>query len=180
MKKIMKIIGIVLLVLLAGIIILLVCLNKRPAAPTDYQTKTKIGGELEANYMASGKYEVSTYEESVLQGFSKYILYYPSQLTEETNTYPVIVISNGSGTPLSKYPTVALSEITVLEFTVPQFKAMFGANTTLTENVVNWYSKYVNRFLFEIIHDTVGSGNRIFSHSKVLIKIFRLPGPRYF
>lgn len=107
MKKVLKVIGIVLLVLLAGIVILLVCLSKRPAAPTNYQTKTETGGELEANYMASGKYTVSTYEEPVLQSFGKYILYYPSQLTEKTDTYPVIVISNGSGTPLSKYPTVA-------------------------------------------------------------------------
>lgn len=107
MKKVLKVIGIVLLVLLAGIVILLVCLSKRPAAPTDYQTKTETGGELEANYMASGKYEVSTYEEPVLQGFGKYILYYPSGLTEKADAYPVIVISNGSGTPLSKYPAVA-------------------------------------------------------------------------
>ncbi|MGN0741387.1 MAG: hypothetical protein ACI4L8_01970, partial [Candidatus Fimadaptatus sp.] len=78
MKKVLKVIGIVLLVLLAGIVILLVCLSKRPAVPTNYQTKTETGGELEAAYMASGKYEVSTYEEPVLQGFGKYILYYPS------------------------------------------------------------------------------------------------------
>lgn len=48
--------------------------------------------------------------------------------------------------------TVALSEIKVLEFTVQQFKAMFEENTQLAESVVNWYSKYVNRFLFETIH----------------------------
>ena len=33
-----------------------------------------------------------------------------------------------------------------------QFKAMFEKNTALAESVVNWYSKYVNRFLFETIH----------------------------
>lgn len=103
----MKIIGIVLLVLIAGIVILLVWSSKHPVAPTNYQTKTQTGGEVEAIYMNNGKYEVSVYEEPVLQGFSKYILYYPSQLTKETDTYPVIVISNGSGTPLSKYPAVA-------------------------------------------------------------------------
>ena len=48
--------------------------------------------------------------------------------------------------------TVALSEIKVLEFTVQQFKAMFEENTQLAEGVVNWYAKYVNRFLFETIH----------------------------
>lgn len=107
MKKVLKIIGIVLLALAELIVILLIVLSKRPAAPTDYQTKTETDGELEAHYMSSGQYDVSTYEEAVLQGFGKYILYYPSQLTEKADTYPVIVISNGSGTPLSKYPTVA-------------------------------------------------------------------------
>ena len=48
--------------------------------------------------------------------------------------------------------TVALSEIQVLEFTVQQFKAMFEQNNALAESVVNWYSMYVNRFLFETIH----------------------------
>ena len=47
--------------------------------------------------------------------------------------------------------TVALSEMEVLEFTVPQFKAMFETNTALSEQVVNWYSMYINRFLFETI-----------------------------
>lgn len=53
--------------------------------------------------------------------------------------------------------TVALSEMEVLEFTVPQFKAMFEANTALSEQVVNWYSMYINRFLFETIHQTYNS-----------------------
>ena len=48
--------------------------------------------------------------------------------------------------------TVALSKIEVLEFTVPQFKTMFEKNTSLAESVVNWYSMYVNHFLFETIH----------------------------
>ena len=53
--------------------------------------------------------------------------------------------------------TTALSNIKVLEFTIPQFKAMFESNTSLAENVVNWYSKYVNRFLFETIHQEFNS-----------------------
>lgn len=53
--------------------------------------------------------------------------------------------------------TVALSKITVLEFTVSQFKAMFEKNVELAESVVNWYSKYVNRFLFETIHQEFNS-----------------------
>lgn len=53
--------------------------------------------------------------------------------------------------------TVALSQMHVLEFTVPQFKAMFQENTELSEQVVNWYSMYINRFLFETVHQTYNS-----------------------
>lgn len=48
--------------------------------------------------------------------------------------------------------TVALSEMKVLEFTVPQFQNMFQTNTALSEQVVKWYSMYINRFLFESVH----------------------------
>lgn len=48
--------------------------------------------------------------------------------------------------------TVALSEMKVLEFTVLQFQKMFESNMALSEQVVNWHSMYINRFLFETIH----------------------------
>ena len=48
--------------------------------------------------------------------------------------------------------TAALSDMKVLEFTKDQFQKMFETNTALSEQVVNWNSMYINRFLFEIIH----------------------------
>lgn len=48
--------------------------------------------------------------------------------------------------------TVALSEMKVLEFTKAEFQQMFESNTALSEQVVNWYSMYINRFLFETVH----------------------------
>lgn len=110
MKKILKIIVLLLFLVLLLVFLfvaLISYLSKRPAVPADYQKTVQTGGEIEAKYMADGICEVSVYEESVLQGFEKYILYYPTELTEKADTYPVIVICNGSGTPLSKYPAVA-------------------------------------------------------------------------
>lgn len=107
MKKVLKIIGVVALVLIVCIFALLKYLGSRPAAPTNYQKDVQTGGNIEEKYMSNGAYEVSRYEETVLQGFSKYIIHYPSSMSDENHTYPVIVISNGSGTPLSKYPAVA-------------------------------------------------------------------------
>ena len=53
--------------------------------------------------------------------------------------------------------TTALSAMDVLEFTVPQFQMMFETNTALSRQVVNWYSMYINRFLFETIHQEYNS-----------------------
>ena len=79
-----------------------------------------------------------------------------------------IISFHGPGTILPGYHTtdfrielslmtVALSEVHVLEFTIPQFKAMFEAQAELAESVVSWYSKYVNLFLFETIHQEFNS-----------------------
>lgn len=48
--------------------------------------------------------------------------------------------------------TVALTDMAVLRFTKKQFQKMFETNTNLAEQVVDWYARYVNRLLFETIH----------------------------
>ena len=48
--------------------------------------------------------------------------------------------------------TVALSEMTVLEFTKSQFQQMFETNPQLSAAVVEWYATYVNRLLYETAH----------------------------
>lgn len=53
--------------------------------------------------------------------------------------------------------TAALSEMEVLEFTISQFQTMFESNTKLSEQVINWYSMYVNLFLFETVHQEYNS-----------------------
>lgn len=106
LKKVLKIVGIVLSAVVIGTVALLKYLGGRPAAPTDYQESVETGGEIEAKYMADGSFAVSVYEEPVLQVFRKYVIYYPSELETSDKQYPVIVICNGSGTPISKYPTV--------------------------------------------------------------------------
>lgn len=48
--------------------------------------------------------------------------------------------------------TMALCETSVLEFSIDTFQTMFRSNPDVADTVVNWYAKYVNRFLFETIH----------------------------
>lgn len=76
-------------------------------APADYQTKVAVGGEIEGKYMASGDYSVSSTEQVVLQGFGKFITYYPDAIKTSADKLPVIVLCNGTGAPMSKYPAVA-------------------------------------------------------------------------
>lgn len=106
MKKMLKVIGALLLILVIGVFALLKYLGSRPAAPDGYQQAVETGSTAEAKYMANGSFEVSVYEEPVLQVFKKYVIYYPSELKTSDRQYPVIVICNGSGTPISKYPAV--------------------------------------------------------------------------
>lgn len=126
MKKVLKIIGVVLLIAVIAIIILLIYTGSKPAAPTNYQQSVETGGEIEAKYMANGGFKVSVYEEPVLQVFQKYVINYPAELETSDKQYPVIVICNGSGTPISKYPAV------------PEHYASWGFLVIATEEKYAW------------------------------------------
>ncbi len=126
MRKALKIIGIIVLILIVGISILLKFLGSRPVVPANYTQDTETGGPIEAKYMATGSHEVSTYEEPVLQGFSKYTIDYPTELETTDEKYPVIVVCNGSGTPISKY------------LSVPEHFASWGFIVIGTEEEYDW------------------------------------------
>lgn len=107
MKKILKITGLILSAIIVTGFVILKFLGSRPAAPADYQQTVQAGGKIEKKYMADGPCKVSMHEDAVLQEFTKFIVYYPSEMETSAKKYPVIVMCNGSGTPLSKYPAVA-------------------------------------------------------------------------
>lgn len=107
MKMIWKIIGIILFVSFLIVITISIYLKNKPAVPEDYQTTMEIGAEIEKKYMGNGKYEVAIIKEGTLLSFGKFLIFYPKELETTNKKYPVIVIANGSGTPLSKYTTVA-------------------------------------------------------------------------
>lgn len=82
---------------------------------------------------------------------------------DHENGHRKIISFHGPGTVFPGYrqkdfkielslTTAALSDMQVLEFTVPQFRAMFESNTAMSECVIDWYSTFVNMFLFETIH----------------------------
>ena len=79
-----------------------------PSVSVDYYTETQTGGEIEATYTAMGQYEV-TYAEYPAQDLliKQYEIWYPSALDEEeSRTWPVVVMANGTGVPASRYTPV--------------------------------------------------------------------------
>lgn len=107
MKKVFKTIGLIVLIILVIGLLAIKFFANRPAAPDNYQQTVSTEGRIEQKYMKNGPYEVALREDPVLQSFKKFIVYYPSNLEEENKKFPVIVLCNGSGTPLTKYPAVA-------------------------------------------------------------------------
>ena len=72
MKKVLKVIGIVLLVIAALVAVLLIWLSKKPAVDADYTNKVQTGGPIEEKYLAMGSHEVSYLEQAGMQDFKKY------------------------------------------------------------------------------------------------------------
>ena len=106
MKKVLKVIGIIVLVLAVLIAAFLIYLSKKPAVSNDYTEKVQAGGNMEAKYLAMGSHEVSYLEQAGMHDFQKYEIYYPSDITSDSDKYPVVIYSNGTGIKASKYPAV--------------------------------------------------------------------------
>lgn len=104
MKKVMKIIGIVLLCIVALVVVLIVVNmiktainNKRVWIPDNYYTVFESGSALEKKYAGLGEYEVKELEfDSENKSIDKIRVWYPNEA--ENRQYPVIVIVNASNT----------------------------------------------------------------------------------
>lgn len=73
----------------------------------NYYQKRKTGGTLEAMYLNYGPYsDVAKKEITTMQDFKKYILYYPKDMESTLEKFPVVIFSNGTGVPASKYRAV--------------------------------------------------------------------------
>ena len=106
MKKVLKVIGIVVLAVALLIAALLFLLSKRPSVPDDYTKTVKTGGDIEAAYLAAGSHEVSYIENAAMMSFKKYEIYYPSDIADMDGKLPVVVFVNGTGVKGSKYPVL--------------------------------------------------------------------------
>ena len=99
MKKVLKVIGVIILAALFHFI------SKSPSVPENYMETVKTGGEIEAKYLAIGSYEVEHLESTTVSSLEKFDVYYPKDI-DKMGKVPVVIFLNGTGTPASKYPAL--------------------------------------------------------------------------
>lgn len=127
MRKVLKVIGILLLAVVLLIAAFLFWLTHRDASlKEDYREEIQTGGAIEAACLETGPYATSYYEEPTTQVFEKYLISYPTELETEERQYPVIVICNGTGWKGS------------LSKAQHQFYASWGFIVIATEETYSW------------------------------------------
>ena len=80
-------------------------LNGR-AVPDDYTKTVKTGGEIEKAYLANGPYSTAYQSMDAPKPMEKYEIYYPADMVKSKDTYPAVIMVNGSGTPAKRYPAL--------------------------------------------------------------------------
>lgn len=106
MPRVVKVVGILAGVAVATIGGIVAWASVRPFAPGDYTTSTKTGGDVETTFLAAGQHEVAYKAADVPESFKRYEVWYPVDIAEDDDTYPVVIISNGTGVPASKAKAV--------------------------------------------------------------------------
>ena len=101
MKKVLKVIIIIVVLLVVGFVLLLVKINERS---TNYFKYSETGGSLESKYTAMGEYEVSYKEyDANDETIGKYAVWYPNNLENSDNKYPIVIFANGTGSTSATY-----------------------------------------------------------------------------
>ena len=101
--KILKIAGIVLLILIALIAFFIFRMFTAPMCPKNYTKTVETGGEIEAKYLSMGAHEVKYTEAEAPGDWKKFEAFYPAELEQGEDSYPVVVFANGTGVGGSRY-----------------------------------------------------------------------------
>ncbi|MGI5989407.1 MAG: chlorophyllase/cutinase-like alpha/beta fold protein [Lachnospiraceae bacterium] len=106
-KKVLKITGIIVLILILIFVLLTVYSLHKPAAPDSYWNRIDSTGAVESRYLTLGPYAVQTKKYEAPQDESdKADSYYQVWYPEEAGVYPLVVMVNGTGVPCNKYEAV--------------------------------------------------------------------------
>ena len=102
-KKVLKAIGILILVTAAGIASLYIKAAYLQLIPKNYTETTETGGSIEKTYLAAGDHDVSFLRVKRDDSLKQILIFYPSDLPSTDAAYPVVVYSNGTGQKGSQY-----------------------------------------------------------------------------
>lgn len=106
-RKMLKIIGIIILIPIAVVVLFLVLATFAEMVPKNYTKEVKAGGGIEAKYLDYGEYEVKDVKLAGSKEVTKnFYIYYPSELEAKDKKYPVVVMMNGTGVLPNKYTTL--------------------------------------------------------------------------
>ncbi|MGN0696305.1 MAG: alpha/beta hydrolase [Oscillospiraceae bacterium] len=110
MKKVLKIIFIVIgiiALLVCGLILLLIWSSKQPAVKSDYYENVQSDMPLERRFTGKGTYEISYAEfDAENERVGQFKVWYPAEMEDSGNTYPLVVMANGTGVKASRYEAV--------------------------------------------------------------------------
>lgn len=106
MKRALKVIGIVAGVAVAAVGGFVAWSTLRPLVPSSYTTSTPTGGDIETTYLANGPHGVASKTVGVPESFKEYEVWYPDDARGSDETYPVVIVSNGTGVPASRAKAV--------------------------------------------------------------------------
>ena len=105
--KVLKILGIVLLVIVGLVVALLLLIwrnNTKPLCAADYYEKLSTNSPLEDKCARKGCFSVSTIEfPSDDEKIGSYKVWYPAELPQSDRLWPMVISANGSGCPASRY-----------------------------------------------------------------------------
>lgn len=106
--KLLKRILLIIIVIITIIFFILVKLSQKAVmVNNNYYNEVKAVGMLKKKYTQKGNYNVTFIEyDSSNNNIGKYKIWYPVEIESQTNTYPVVIMANGTGVPASKYKAI--------------------------------------------------------------------------
>lgn len=107
MKKVLKLIGIILLALIVIVVVFLFFASNAQSAPKNYWESIKSEATVENKYNQPGSYEVDKQVYDALQDETdKHPNHFVVWSPKEEGKYPLVVMVNGTGVPCDKYEAV--------------------------------------------------------------------------
>ena len=106
-KRILLIILIIIVIITSIFVLLVKHSQKAVMVSNNYYNEVKAVGILERKYTQKGDYDVNFIEYDIInKNIDKYKIWYPAELESQSNTYPVVIMANGTGVPASKYKAI--------------------------------------------------------------------------